>query len=90
MPFYLLNVYNLEAREALIELDDLSLLLQEGLFVEAEDETKAREYATKHHNTLRSDKTNTLMTPEELEIRSYYHHLWQGPNLSSIKEIASG
>ncbi len=89
MPIYLLNVHNTEAREVLIELEDLSLLLQEGLLVEANNKSEAREYATRHHNTMRATKRITRMLPEEIKIRTDYRNLWNDPDISSIQEISS-
>jgi hypothetical protein len=89
MPLYLLNVHNNEARELLIELDDLSPLLQEGLLVEAKNTKEAREYATKHHNTMRATRKAPHMAPEEIQIRTDYRNLWKDPDISSIQEISS-
>lgn len=89
MPIYLLNIHNTEAREVLIELDDLSPLLQEGLLIEAKNKREAREYATKHHNTMRSTKKTICMPPEEIQVRTDYRNLWKDPDISSIQEVSS-
>ncbi|MCL9683872.1 hypothetical protein [Legionella maioricensis] len=89
MPLYLLNIHSNEAREILIELDDLSPLLQEGLLVEAKNKKEAREYATKHHNTVRSPQKTANMPPEEIQIRTDYRNLWKDPDISSVQEVSS-
>ena len=89
MPIYLLNVHNHEARELLIELDDLSPLLQEGLLVEAKNKKEAREYATKHYNTMRATKKAPHMPHEEIQVRTDYRNLCKDPDISSIQQVSS-